>query len=406
MNKMMNIAIAGVGVVGKEVLDYMTNNSNYLAKNCGDIMPVVTNISTRSKRDIANVTWVQNPQEMLQNNIDILVELIGGADGVAYDLVKQALSNGISVVTANKALIAKHGNELLALAQKNNAALKFEAAVAGAIPVINVLQNHLEVNHITEISAILNGTSNFILSVMESENLSFATALKLAQEKGYAEADPSLDINGTDAAHKIAILSSLAFKTNINFDDINIYGIEAIDKKSFEIAKSLNYKIKLIAKTFILDNQIYQYVAPFFLKDTNALANINNSFNSVNIKSNLSGDTVLTGYGAGGKPTASAVVADICNIVKQSKNPVTQTNDNYTYNKNLDFAQTYLLHMANDNNITNNFKDILNKYHANISNEKIIGDDLVIKITSDNQQLIETLRLDQNIQIFNLDESN
>ena len=186
MNK--NIAIAGVGVVGLEVLNYLKDNQQYIANNCSNQQLKVKAVSTRTKRSIENVAWYQDPREFFNDpEINLVVELIGGADGIAYELVKTALTKKIDVVTANKALIAKHGNELIALAQKNKVALHFEAAVAGAVPIIKTLYDNLAANHITEVSGILNGTCNFILSLMDSKNVDFSVALQIAQEKGYAE---------------------------------------------------------------------------------------------------------------------------------------------------------------------------------------------------------------------------
>ena len=362
MNK--NIAIAGVGVVGTEVLDYINNNQQYIANNCNNSLPIIKAISTRTKRNIENITWYDNPLKFFEDpNIDLIVELIGGADGIAYELVKTALNKKIAVVTANKALIAKHGNELIALAKKNNVALHFEASVAGAIPIIKTLYDNLAPNHIGEILAILNGTCNFILTLMDSKNMDFAVALQIAQEKGYAEADPTLDIDGTDAAHKIAILSSLAFKTFIDFSTVRFMGIENITNKSFLVAKVLNYKIKLIAKTILAEQKIYHYVMPSFIESSHPLAQIDLSLNSIYLKSDLAGESVLSGHGAGGKATASAVISDICDILRDKKNNINTYDDSSNHiNKSLSYAQDfnltqqYIFH-SNNYDIITQFKD-------------------------------------------------
>ena len=393
MNK--NIAIAGLGVVGKEVLDYINANQQYIAHNCNNNSPIIKAISTRKERNIENVTWYDNPINFFNDpEIDLVVELIGGADGVAYELVKMALSKKIDVVTANKALIAKHGNELIALAHKNNTALHFEASVAGAVPILKTLNDNLSANHINEITAILNGTCNFILSLMESEAMDFSVALQIAQEKGYAEADPTLDVNGTDAAHKIAILSSLAFKSFIDFNSVKFIGIENITNESFLIAKELNYKIKLIAKTILLENKIYHYVMPSFLLASNPLAQVNLSLNSIYIKSDLAADTILTGHGAGGKATASAVISDICDILRAHKNNLNSSysklgavEKSSSYSMDYHFTGKYIWH-SNDYDLVNKFKEFIKNHNVNIDSEKSIAGHNLFFISLSNYNII------------------
>lgn len=397
MNNQKNIAIAGVGVVGSEVLTYIQKNQKYIANNCSNVTPIIKAISTRTARSIQNVQWYDNPQKFFNDpEIDLIIELIGGSDGIAYSLVETALSKGIDVVTANKALIAKHGNKLHNIAKNNNAALHYEASVGGAIPIIKALNDNLSPNHITEILGILNGTCNFILSLMSEQDISFNNALQLAQEQGYAESDPTLDIDGIDAAHKIALLSSIAFKTDINFNTVNITGIRGINKSSFHIAKQLKHTIKLIARTLVLNKKIYQYVLPFFVPNHHPLSSINLSLNSVLIKSNLSDTTILTGHGAGGKPTASAVIADISDILKNRKNFKVNLANNYSYTENIDLTQTYILHSTNHKELSK-LRDFLNKENITINDEKTVDKSYVITISTNNYSLIEELKNNYNI---------
>lgn len=398
MNKHKNIAIAGVGIVGSEVIKYIQENLQYITDNCMGVVPTIKAIASRTNHNIKDIQWYNDPQKFFDDpEINLIVELIGGADGVAYQLVQSALAKGIDVVTANKALIAKHGNSLNDLAKKNNAALHFEASVAGSIPIIKTLNETLATNHISEISGILNGTCNFILSLMYDENMDFDQALQLAQEKGYAEADPTLDIDGIDAAHKISIISSIAFKTHIDFNTVKITGIREIQTSSFEIAKTLKYKIKLIARTFVLNNKIYQYVLPFFIPNSHPLSNINLSLNSLYIKSDLSDTTVLTGPGAGGKPTSSAIISDIGDILRKHKRFKTNISNNYQYEKNFDFTQNYILHFTN-NDILTELKNLFVSKNITIISEKELNKHHIIIIATNNYNFIANLKNDYKIE--------
>ncbi|MFZ8865035.1 MAG: homoserine dehydrogenase [Rickettsiales bacterium] len=340
------IAIAGIGVVGKNVLDYIVNNAELLTTKCNNHKPIITAIASRSERNYKNITWYNDPLKMLEDNsTDIFIELIGGADGIAYDFIHTALAKGKNVITANKALIAKHGTKLFALAQQNNCCLYFEAAVAGAVPIIKILHDNLSGNKISEIYGILNGTCNFILSEMAKSDISFAAILKLAQEKGFAEADPTLDIEGIDAAHKIAILSAIAFNTEINFNSVEIKGISNIKNSSFKIAAELGYSIKLLAKSSLNNGKINHYVRPFMVNKQYPIASVNNALNSVYIKSDLALDTILTSHGAGGKPTASSVIANICDITRNNKQFFPNIN-NYDYVKYANLEQKFLIYFT------------------------------------------------------------
>ncbi|MBL6621154.1 MAG: homoserine dehydrogenase [Rickettsiales bacterium] len=344
--KKYNIAIAGVGVIGSELLNYINNKLDNQENN--QVQKIVTHISTRKERNIENLEWVDNPLKLLEiDDINLIIELIGGANGIAYELVKNSLKKGKNIVTANKALIAEHGNELFNIAKDNNCTLFFEAAVGGALPIIKLLNDNLSNNNIKKISGILNGTCNFILSKMEEENYDFDKALKIAQEKGFAEPDPYLDISAIDAAHKIAIISSLAFNTEISFDNVKINSIENITSDIIKIAKNQNYSVKLLAVAINTNNKIIQYVRPCFIGKNHNLKNINKALNSVNIESDPALMTNIIGHGAGSKPTTSALLSDINDAIRNIKHHYNFNNKNIYCNE-LDIEQRFIA-IAKDN---------------------------------------------------------
>ena len=368
--KPKKIAIAGIGTVGKSVMDYLISNKKEIAENCNNIEPIITNISSRTKREYENIKWQQNPLDLLQQDIDILIELIGGADGIAYELVKESLQKKIPVITANKALLAKHGNELFDLAKKNNTALYFEAAVAAGIPIIKIISSSLRCNKISNIYGILNGTCNFILSKMENDpTLSFADVLQEAQDKGFAEAEPSLDIDGFDASHKIILLSSLAYKTKISTESISVRGIRDISNNAFSLAKKLGFKIRLLAKSSINNkNKIYHSVFPYFIKENHFLGNINDALNSIYVKSDLAKDTILTGHGAGGEETASSVIADLYDILCDNKFFIHNSNE-ATYLQDYTEQRNLIIIFSNIEDYNNFLKhhNIIEKYEENLA---------------------------------------
>ena len=316
MTKTINIAIAGLGVVGKGVYEILTQNADILAKRAGDYKVVAA--SARSKKDFlgSDVEFYQNALDLAGlENVDVIIELIGGDSGIAYELCKNALKNGKHFVTANKAMIAKHGVELSKLAEENNCALLFEAAVAGAIPVLKSIKEQFIGNKISKIAAILNGTCNYILTKMEKTGDSFADILKQAQELGYAEADPTFDIEGIDTAHKLAILASLAKNSKVDFDALSIEGITKITIDDIKFADELGYKIKLLGVYEDFGDQISQNVYPALVRKDRLIAQVDDSFNAVLSYGDGFDESLLVGRGAGSKPTASAVVGDIFDIV-------------------------------------------------------------------------------------------
>ncbi len=322
MSDPLRVGIAGLGTVGVGVLDAFARHGELLATRCGRPLQV-TAVSARSKsktrgsHDVSRFAWYDDPADMAANgDIDVLVELIGGEEGAARACVEAALNAGRHVVTANKALLAHHGVGLAGLAETSNVALNYEAAVAGAIPVIKTVRENLAGNSVSRLFGILNGTCNYILTKMELEGRDFADVLKEAQELGYAEADPTFDIGGFDTAHKLAILTSLAFGTKVALDDMYIEGIEDITLADIRNAHSLGYKFKLLGVANRTEDGIEQRVHPALVPLGSPIADVGDAFNAVVLEGDFSDTLFLEGRGAGGHPTASSVMADICDIAR------------------------------------------------------------------------------------------
>ena len=320
----LQIAIAGLGTVGKGTYQLLMSNKETINRRSGTALNINKVASRRRKQDCdLGATAFQTDILALATdpNVDIVVELLGGTD-LALELVRSAIANGKHVVTANKALIATHGNELIAAAQQQGVVLAYEAAVAGGIPIINGLHNGLSANNIKMIAGIINGTSNYILTQMSQNGLSFADALAGAQQLGYAEADPSFDIEGVDAAHKLAILASIAFDIPMVFDEIYIEGITDIEGQDVLYASELGFALKHlgIARQSQLTNEnIELRVHPTMIPKDQLLAAVNNAMNAVMVEGDSVGPTLFYGAGAGAMPTASAVVADIIEIARKSE---------------------------------------------------------------------------------------
>ncbi len=327
MSQPLRIGVAGLGTVGAGVLQVLDRHAALIAHRCG--RPItVTAVSARHKgRDrgipLAGMTWHDDALSLAADpNVDVVVELIGGADGIAAALVEAALNAGKSVATGNKALIAKHGERLAALAGAKGVALRFEAAVAGGIPVIKALSEGLAANSLSRVYGILNGTCNYILTEMEYTGRAFEDVLAEAQQLGYAEADPSFDVDGIDTAHKLAILTSVAFGTPLDFESIHVEGIRAITPMDIEFAAELGYRIKLIGIATHGEKGLLQRVHPCLVAADKAIASVNGVFNAVVAEGDFVGQTVYQGRGAGAGPTASAVVADLIDIAQGHVHPV------------------------------------------------------------------------------------
>ena len=322
MTTPLRIGLAGLGTVGGGVGKQLELERDRLSALAGRPV-VVTAVSARDRTkdrgfNMSGAQWFDDPVAMARDGeIDVFVELVGGSDGPAKAAVEEALKAGRHVVTANKALIAHHGDALAALAEKSGVALNFEAAVAGGIPIIKAMREGLVANQISSVAGILNGTCNYILSEMESTGAGFADVLADAQRLGYAEADPSFDVGGTDAAHKLAVLASLAFGTKVDFGSVFVEGIEAIGASDIQFAAEFGYRIKLLGMASLGANGLVeQRVHPTLISLKSALAAVAGVTNAVAVRGNYVGDIVLEGPGAGEGPTASAVIADLVDIAR------------------------------------------------------------------------------------------
>ncbi|MCK5655651.1 MAG: homoserine dehydrogenase [Candidatus Aureabacteria bacterium] len=316
--KKINVGIIGFGTVGKGVVKNLLKNGSAFSKKIG--IPVklvkVADKDIKSNRGIklAKGMLVSNADLILEDeSIDIVVELIGGIHP-AKEFIKKALSKGKRVVTANKALLAEHGKELFEHAAKNNSEIFFEASIGGGIPVVKGLREGLAANKIYSIHAIINGTTNYILSRMGNEGISYREALKAAQKEGYAEANPKLDVGGMDSAHKIAILASLSSGKWIDLKDIHVKGIENVEQIDIDYARELGLVIKLLAVYKEKQDGIEVSVTPVMVKDKSMLAAVSAAYNAVLVEGDFVGNILYYGLGAGEKPTASAVVSDILDI--------------------------------------------------------------------------------------------
>jgi homoserine dehydrogenase len=321
MTDALKIGIAGLGTVGAALFRAIAARHNLLADICGREI-VVTAVSARDRSrdrglDLDGVTWFDDPVVMARDaDVDVYVELIGGDGDPAHAAAMAALERGRHVVTANKALLAKHGVELARMAEHNGVLLNFEAAVAGGIPVIKAMRESLTGNSIQRIYGILNGTCNYILTRMQRDDLGFAECLADAQRLGYAEADPAFDIEGNDTAHKLAILTSLAFGAEIASDEVYIEGITNISIDDIHAADELGYRIKLLGVAQRTASGIEQRVHPTMVPKGSMIAQVEGVTNAVTIEADILGELMLSGPGAGGDATASAVLGDIADIAK------------------------------------------------------------------------------------------
>lgn len=321
MSDALRIGVAGLGTVGASVLRILRDKADMLTRQCGRPIEVV-GVSARNRTqdrgvDLSGLAWFDNPVDLAKSdNIDVFVELIGGDNGPAAVAVEAALNAGHHVVTANKALLAKHGVKLAKIAEEKGVLLNFEAAVAGGIPVIKAMRESLSGNSVSRVYGILNGTCNYILTRMGEEGISFEDCLKDAQRLGYAEADPTFDIEGNDTAHKLALLTSLAFGTEIAADDIYMEGISNISLADIRAADELGFRIKLLGVAQKTDSGIEQRVHPTMVPVSSVIAQVHGVTNAVAIETDLLGELLLSGPGAGGNATASAVIGDLADIAK------------------------------------------------------------------------------------------
>lgn len=322
---MISIGLLGHGTVGSGFLEIFNNNLEELKNNFGElkISKILVNNLEKHKSIIDSEILTNNNDDFLEQKFNIVVETIGGINP-AYDYVKFFLEQGVHVITANKDLIAKHGVELFSIARKNNARLLYEASVGGGIPIIKPLKNSVNGNQIVSIKGILNGTTNFILTQMDKKGLSYDKALVLAQEKGFAESDPSSDVLGYDSARKLSILSSLAYKKSLDWESIHTKGISDIDDFDIKYSKKLKTTIKLVAESSYKNNNLYASVAPVMIPIDNHFATTSNEFNLINIEGNYLGEFSFYGKGAGKSPTGTSVFSDLLDVLKR---PSDQNNE-------------------------------------------------------------------------------
>ena len=322
MKNIVNIAVVGLGQVGIYLLNELNIKKKEIELKTGKKIKVVAvsarNISKKRRFKINKKIFYKNPLDIFnKTKVDILFEAIGLSDGVSKKVVETALKNKIHVITPNKALISKHGDYLAKLAEDNNVNLEFEASVAGGIPILRTIKEGLATNKISKIYGILNGTSNYILSEMESLNDSFANVLKKAQMLGYAEpGNPKLDLNGFDAFAKVRILSSLAFNTKISKYKCLIEGIEKVELKDIEITNQLNLRIKLLGISELINNQLFETVHPCLVNKNSYIGNVGGVMNAVILEGKPVGKSILQGEGAGPGPTSSSLLSDLLSILR------------------------------------------------------------------------------------------
>ena len=319
-SKLTRIAIAGVGTVGTGVLNLLIKNK-ILGKFNLDISHIASRRKLNKKKlNLKNTKIFNDAKEFIKiDDYEILIELIGGDEGISKEIVFDALRKGKKVITANKALVSKYWKEINKSCKDNNSFVFFEAAVAGGIPIIKVIQEFLSSNKITKIYGILNGTSNFILTNMFIKNEDFNEVLKKAQDLGYAEADPSFDIDGIDTAHKLSILASIAFNLNCNFNNISTEGIREIELADLKYSEELGYKIKLLGITQFYNNELLCFVYPCLIHKSELISSVDGVYNGVVVESDFCNKSFLQGEGAGAEPTATSVVSDLISSINVTR---------------------------------------------------------------------------------------
>ena len=335
----LNVAIIGLGTVGSGVIKLLKRQKSNIKNRTGIELELVA-ISAKNKRkkrsvDISPYRWIASPINIAKDpDVDVIVELIGDMDNTARKVIKEAINNGKHVVTANKSLLAKEGSIFEELARKKNVFLRYEAAVAGGIPIIKVLQDSLIVNKISKLYGVINGTCNFILTKMEAEGREYTDVFSEAKQLGYVESDPRLDIGGIDSAHKLALLSCLAFGTSLDFKGVKTEGIDHISIEDIEEAHLIGYKIKLLATAEYQKKLLKQEVSPKLIRKVSPIAQVNGSTNIIAIEGEEIGTTIFSGPGAGMGPTASSVVSDLVAIAsRKSKSTFLNGDKNNSSNR-------------------------------------------------------------------------
>ncbi|EQF25315.1 homoserine dehydrogenase family protein [Clostridioides difficile CD160] len=379
MENKVKIGVLGYGTVGSGLIDIIDNNKE--KRNIEIVGILVNNLEKHKGKKYSNII-TNNIDDIFEKDIDILVEVMGGLEPT-LSYIKKALNNKIHVVTANKDLLAECGDELAKLASENKVSIKFEASVAGGIPVLKPIIESLEGNNIDSINAILNGTTNFILSKMYDENLSYDMALKQAQELGFAEANPESDVLGYDAARKLSILSTLAYDNRVYWKDVYLEGITDIDEKDIEYAKKLNCKIKLIGQSKYENHKVSAFVRPVLVEKDNILARIDNEFNAVIVNGDSVGEVSFVGKGAGSLATGSAVYSDVIDIIDNRVSSIDSfTKDKIQVNKIVREKCGALLRFKKCNK-----DEILNIVENCLVNYDVLNDDdeLAIMVYADSE---------------------
>jgi homoserine dehydrogenase len=376
MKKQMNIAIIGLGNIGSYFYNYLIKNKDELFKK-NNVIPNVLFVSAKNKLkkrglSIPKSKWLSNYMDATKiENIDVIVELIGGSEGPAKKLVFNALRNKKHVVTANKALISKHGDTLAKIAESNKVNLEFEAAVCGGVPIIRSIKEGLIANSINKVQGIFNGTTNFILTSMEEFNISFKEALQKARSLGFAESNSISDINGDDVSSKLKILSSLSFNSHIN-SNIYVEGIKEIDNTDINNANKLGYRIKLLGVAELIKGKIIQRVHPSLIKKNSYIAGINGVLNAIIIDGSPVGQSIIQGEGAGPKPTTSALVSDISSILRGNiKHPFSissseRKNKKYDSISNQFFSSYIRLDVSDKKGVLSNITKIFSDHSVSI----------------------------------------
>ena len=395
MIKKAGVAILGLGVVGGGTYQILTEKREYFKKTQGVDLTVECvlekNIERAKALGIEDSKIAGSIEEVVTNpNVDIVVEVIGGT-GVAKTFVTKALMSGKTVVTSNKELFAKHWPELESCAKKGNAGLFFEASCVGGVPIIRTLQEGMQANKILSIKGIINGTTNYILTKMANEGASYEEALKEAQRLGYAEFNPTADVEGFDATYKISILSSLAFNKKICIENVYREGITGIDKEDTAYGREMGYTLKLLAIGKDTDRGVEVRVHPTFVKNDNPLASVNDSFNAVHLLGDSVGEIMLYGRGAGALPTGSAIVSDVIFAAKHSENFYATFKNNDTGNKQVKFAKDFLtkyyvrLSVKDATGVLSKIAGLFSKHNVSISEVKQVsldgGEAQIIVIT-------------------------
>ncbi|TDT72224.1 homoserine dehydrogenase [Hypnocyclicus thermotrophus] len=389
----MKIALLGYGTVGSGVYDLVIKNREKIRNKYNEDIEVIQILDRNIDRfkDLAHYNvFVDSIDKIINGKADIVIEMLGGVNP-AYDFVKKSLLSKKHVITSNKDLIAEHGEELRKIARESGVRIAYEASVGGGIPVLKPLKESLVGNDILSIQAIINGTTNFILSKMYNENMEYSKVLKIAQDMGFAEADPTSDVKGYDAARKITILTDLGLDFKINWKDIYCEGIDNIDAQDIINAKNLNSKIKLIAFSKAVDNKLYIAVRPVVVKADSTLGKIDNEFNGVMITGDSVGEVLFYGKGAGKYPTASAVFGDIVDIIiNKNESKIVLSKENYEFTYKYPFKSDWLVRVDSDdiNKVTGKIFDIFSSNRVEITSFLSSGE-IALKVSDINEYELE-----------------